>query len=174
MRLASLLLYSVHSSTVVWDGNGPWLVCTHIELVLPYADHTQWWCAIGIGIAFIFCLVLMEETNYDRHTTPLSFSNPQVIVESADQPELSDSEKATAKDGVQIKDSALSNEKRSSGDQHSPDVPLAELGHVAYPRKTYWQKLSVIDKRRPNRMLDIMWAPFKFFTFPVVVWAGFM
>lgn len=164
----------MHSLTVAWDGSGPWLVYTGVELVLPYPDHLQWWCAIGIGIAFVFCLLLMEETNYDRRTTQPSSSGPQAIFEGAGEPELSDSEKATTKDGVQIKDSALSTDKRSSEDQHYPDVVAAELGHVAYPRKSYWQKLSVIDKKRPNRMLDIMWAPFKFFTFPVVVWAGFM
>ena len=32
----------------------------------------------------------------------------------------------------------------------------------------------MIDKKRPNRVLEIMWAPFKFFTFPVITWAGFM
>jgi hypothetical protein len=48
------------------------------------------------------------------------------------------------------------------------------MPQVTYPRKTYLQKLSVIDKKRSNRILEIMWSPFKFFTFPVVVWAGFM
>ncbi|KAF4632780.1 hypothetical protein G7Y89_g5345 [Cudoniella acicularis] len=55
-----------------------------------------------------------------------------------------------------------------------PDLTTIETGQVTYPRKTYLQKLSVIDKKRPNRILDIMLAPFKFFRFPVVVWAGFM
>jgi hypothetical protein len=43
-----------------------------------------------------------------------------------------------------------------------------EKGELRYERKTYWQKLSVIDKKRPNRMLDILVAPFKGFTYPVV------
>ncbi|KAH0371838.1 major facilitator superfamily transporter, partial [Aureobasidium melanogenum] len=137
-------------------------------------EWTLWWCAIGIGIAFVFCLLLMEETNYDRHTTHSSSPNSQAILEGVSELGLSENEKTTAKDDVQVSDSPLSNEKRSSEDQHASDVIAAELGHVTYPRKTYWQKLSVIDKKRPNRMLDIMWAPFKFFTFPVVVWAGFM
>lgn len=116
----------------------------------------------------------MEETNYDRHTTQSSSPNSQAIFEGVSELGLSENEKATAKDDVQVSNSPLSNEKRFSEDQHASDVVAAELGHVTYPRKTYRQKLSVIDKKRPNRMLDIMWAPFKFFTFPVVVWAGFM
>ncbi|KAH0356041.1 major facilitator superfamily transporter, partial [Aureobasidium melanogenum] len=137
-------------------------------------EWTLWWCAIGIGIAFVFCLLFMEETNYDRHNTQSSFSNSQAILEGTVEPGLSESEKNTAKDDVKVSDSSLSNDEKSSEDEHPPNVVAAELGHIAYPRKTYWQKLSVIDKKRPNRMLDIMWAPFKFFTFPVVVWAGFM
>ncbi|KAH0031663.1 major facilitator superfamily transporter, partial [Aureobasidium melanogenum] len=137
-------------------------------------EWTLWWCAIGIGIAFVFCLLFMEETNYDRHTTQSSSSDSQAVFEGTGEPALSESEKNTAKDVVQVSDSPLSNDEKSSEDQHPPNVVAAELGHIAYPRKTYWQKLSVIDKKRPNRMLDIMWAPFKFFTFPVVVWAGFM
>ncbi|KAK6002560.1 hypothetical protein QM012_001310 [Aureobasidium pullulans] len=137
-------------------------------------EWTLWWCAIGIGIAFVFCLLLMEETNYDRRTTQSLSSSSQAIHEGAGELELCGTGKTTAKNGVQVSDSPLPTDKKSSEDQHPSDVVAAELGHIAYPRKTYWQKLSVIDKKRPNRMLDIMWAPFKFFTFPVVVWAGFM
>ncbi|CAD0096696.1 unnamed protein product [Aureobasidium mustum] len=118
-------------------------------------EWTLWWCAIG--------------AQPNRHPF-----NPQAISEGAGEAEPSRSEKFTAKDGVQVSDSPLSNDQKLSEDQHALDVVAAELGHIAYPRKTYWQKLSVIDKKRPNRMLDIMWAPFKFFSFPVVVWAGFM
>jgi hypothetical protein len=138
------------------------------------ADYKQWWCAIGIGIAFVFCLLFMEETNYDRRTTTSALSSSQASLEIAGETDLSASEKDTAKNGVHVSDPTFSHDKKIPGDRHSADVAAAELGQVAYPRKTYWQKLSVIDKKRPNRMLDIMWAPFKFFTFPVVVWAGFM
>ncbi|KAL3426895.1 major facilitator superfamily transporter [Phlyctema vagabunda] len=114
---------------------------------------TLWWCAIGMGIAFVYCFFLMEETNYDRaaaHPTISARASSEGVTESG----------------------AISSEK---GDEKTAvDPATAEMGQVIYPRKTYWQKLSVIDKKRPNRILDIMWSPFKFFTFPVVVWAGFM
>jgi hypothetical protein len=165
----------VLSSTVGWGGNGLWLVfCPGSIFSIHKADDKQWWCAIGIGIAFVFCLLFMEETNYDRRTTTSALSSSQASLEVAGETDLSASEKNTAKNGVQVSDPTFSHDKKIPEDQHSTDVAAAELGQVAYPRKTYWQKLSVIDKKRPNRMLDIMWAPFKFFTFPVVVWAGFM
>ncbi|CAD0092216.1 unnamed protein product [Aureobasidium vineae] len=131
-----------------------------------------WEWTLGIGIAFIFCFLLMEETNYDRRTTQSSLPSLQASLEIASEPGLV-SEKVTAKDGVQVGEPTSTDNKQLYEDQHSIDVAAAELGQVTYPRKTYWQKLSVIDKKRPNRILDIMWAPFKFFTFPVVVWAGF-
>jgi hypothetical protein len=165
----------VLSSTVGWGGNGLWLVfCPGSIFSIHKADDKQWWCAIGIGIAFVFCLLFMEETNYDRRTTTSALSSSQASLEVAGETDLSASEKNTAKNSVQVSDPTFSHDKKIPEDQHSTDVAAAELGQVAYPRKTYWQKLSVIDKKRPNRMLDIMWAPFKFFTFPVVVWAGFM
>lgn len=49
-----------------------------------------------------------------------------------------------------------------------------EAGAVMHPRKSYWQKLSLVDKKRENRMLSIMAGPFRFFSYPVVVYAGLM
>ncbi|EKD21760.1 major facilitator superfamily transporter [Drepanopeziza brunnea f. sp. 'multigermtubi' MB_m1] len=122
-------------------------------------EWTLWWCAIGMGVAFVYCFFLMEETNYDRKLQSLdtsAVSSTAVIgevVDSTTPSEKSSSEKAPA---------------------FKADHAAVEAGQAAYPRKTYWQKLSVIDKKRPNRVLEIMWAPFKFFTFPVITWAGFM
>ncbi|GAB7352690.1 hypothetical protein MBLNU459_g3051t1 [Dothideomycetes sp. NU459] len=122
---------------------------------------TLWWCAIGIAVAFVYCFFLMEETNYDRqmpHSTSSASSSVEVVTES---------ETVTTEKPVSEKDGQAAKEA-------SFDPTSTEIGQISYPRKTYLQKLSIIDKKRPNRILDIMWAPFKFFTFPVVVWAGFM
>ncbi|RDW69776.1 hypothetical protein BP6252_08796 [Coleophoma cylindrospora] len=114
---------------------------------------TLWWCAIGMGISFVYCFFLMEETNYDRH-----ISTSTLTVDSSTE--------------------AVGEQEKTTGDEKTTpttaDPATEEMGQITYPRKTYWQKLSVVDKKRPNRVLDIMWAPFKFFRFPVVVWAGFM
>ncbi|KUJ06784.1 major facilitator superfamily transporter [Mollisia scopiformis] len=111
---------------------------------------TLWWCAIGMGVAFVYCFLLMEETNYDRKVSLVESSSD----EGSEPAVMSGDEKAGEK---------------------SVPAAVVETGQVTYPRKTYWQKLSLTgDKKRPNRLLEIMWSPFKFFTFPVVVWAGFM
>lgn len=110
-----------------------------------------------MGIAFVYCFFLMEETNYDRQapqTTLSTGSSTEAVV----KPNAT-TEKTDPKDGESDK---------------NDDLAVVEMGWIAHPRKTYLQKLSVIDKRRPNRILEIMWSPFKFFTFPIVVWAGFM
>lgn len=121
---------------------------------------TLWWCAIGIGVAFVYCFFLMEETNYDRNV-PRSISGMS-SGEAVNERESGSSETPTTEKNMQTTKTA------------PVDAAAVEIGHVTYLRKTYLQKLSVIDKKRPNRVLDIMWAPFKGFTFPVVVWAGFM
>lgn len=117
---------------------------------------TLWWCAIGMGVAFVYCFFLMEETNYDRPAASTSTT-------------LSSSASSSSIDAVTPVDGG---EKAIKDAKVEPDT---SAGQVAYPRKTYAQKLSLFgDKKRPNRILDIMWSPFKFFRFPVVVWAGFM
>ncbi|KAE8447152.1 hypothetical protein EG329_010983 [Mollisiaceae sp. DMI_Dod_QoI] len=120
---------------------------------------TLWWCAIGMGVSFVYCFFLMEETNYDRHL-PVSTISAGNSTDEVSEPTVVGDEKGGAADEKNV-------------------LPLreevVESGQITYPRKTYWQKLSVTgDKKRPNRILEVMWSPFKFFTFPVVVWAGFM
>lgn len=136
-------------------------------------EWTLWWCAIGIGIAFIYCLFLMEETNYDRLVLHPS-SSSRTSIDSTNEPGTDFPEKPAANASVQASIPTSADDKKAHEEHRPIDAAAAEIGQIAYSRKTYWQKLSVVDKKRPNRMLDIMWAPFKFFTFPVVVWAGFM
>lgn len=110
---------------------------------------TLWWCAIFNAFAFVYCFFLMEETNYDRKHD----AHPPVEIPSA-----------------------TSEAQEGSGDPDSKKAVASqqdrEAGEISWPRKTYWDKLSVIDKKRPNRLLDIMLAPFKGFTYPSVVYAG--
>lgn len=117
---------------------------------------TLWWCAIGMGVSFVYCFFLMEETNYDRG----------LVVDASENVSTDE-----------ISETAEGAEKGEKGEKVAPvSTEAVEAGTgVIYPRKTYWQKLSLTgDKKRPNRLLEIMWSPFKFFSFPVVVWAGFM
>lgn len=114
-----------------------------------------------MGVAFVYCLFLMEETNYDRHISQLTIG-AGTSTEAVNEPGAITTEKPAPANASE------------EGKNPTVDGAAVEMGQITYPRKTYWQKLSVIDKKRPNRVLDIMWAPFKCFSLPVVVWAGFM
>lgn len=119
---------------------------------INYGQNWQWtlrWTAIWIAIAFVYCLFLMEETNYDRklsHQPSEDVQQTSAVLASGG--ESTTPEKKTAP--------VISADAETSSD--------VEKGETIYPRKTYWQKLGVVDKKRPNRMLDILIAPFKGFS----------
>lgn len=108
----------------------------------------------------------MEETNYDRkhpehlHLSRLDPPGPQPFDESKEAP---------SPNGP--------GEKSDKIPQNSQPAVIAsdsEKGEVDWPRKRYLEKLSLKDKRRPNRILDVALAPFKGFLYPPVVYAGLM
>lgn len=102
----------------------------------------------------------MEETNYDR-------------VRASSQPSSQGAQFSEASSTEIEMQSSKGIERGKSVSVHGdPIVVDTEPGEIVYPRKTYWQRLSVVDKKRPNRMLDIFLAPFKGFTYPAVVYAG--
>lgn len=93
----------------------------------------------------------MEETNYDR----LAHHEQAVPESKAETLEVSETD-------------GKAGEKTAT-----PTSPVdAEIGQVLYPRKTYWQKLGIKDKKRPNRLIDVAWASFKGFSYPSVVYGG--
>lgn len=109
---------------------------------------------------------LIPETNYDRtHHTPTHAPASEVVV--SELTSVINSTTAHEKDAKPL--DALSSS--STSDREPGQIlPL-------YPRKSYWQKLRLFtnnNKSRPNRMLDIFLAPFKGFTYPVIVYAGLM
>ncbi|KZL72382.1 major facilitator superfamily transporter [Colletotrichum tofieldiae] len=123
---------------------------------------TLWWCSIFNGIALIYCFLFMEETNYDRPARPISSGASHVCdLEPTILQNVSGSDEKGRK---------ISEEQNSSG--ASPVD--SETGQVLYPRKGFVQKLSVKDKPRPNRMLDIALGGLTGFTYPSVVYAGLM
>ncbi|CAH0044828.1 unnamed protein product [Clonostachys solani] len=114
---------------------------------------TLWWCAIFNAIAFVYCFFLMEETNYDRKhdAHPRAATN----VQAADA--------SSTDKGAESKEKTV-----------TTSVADTERGEIQWAKKTYLQKLGIKDKKRPNRFLDIIIAPFKGFTYPSVVYAGLM
>lgn len=102
----------------------------------------------------------MEETNYDRkHTSSHSAVETALTSNEAAGERSADSEKER------------NSEKTAPASTTNKDT---ETGEVVWPRKSYVQKLSLKDKPRPNRLVDIALAPFKGFTYPAVVYAGLM
>ncbi|KAJ0125333.1 major facilitator superfamily transporter [Diaporthe amygdali] len=129
-------------------------------------EWTLWWCAIFNGIAFIYCFLFMEETNYDRKHVDDSVpdaeeKSPNSVLKNINMTSTAD---------------AASADKSLDSKEISPASPSSDIeeAQVIKPRKTYWQKLSLRDKRRPNRVLDVALAPFKGFLYPPVVYAGLM
>lgn len=128
-------------------------------------EWTLRWCAIFNGIALVYCFFLMEETNYNRkHIEP---AEPGV---EASQVQAAAVITEVNEVGVNI------SEKTPEAKTSSPSMPHSdsENGEITWPRKSYWQKLSMKDKPRPNRILDVAIAPFKGFLYPPVVYAGLM
>jgi MFS family permease len=122
---------------------------------------TLWWCSIICGIGFVYCFLFLEETNYDRkHTANQPRPDEPVYTEPNSE-------------GVAAKIAEVT-EKSASGEDKSLDSPDRETGEVIWPRKTYWDKLGFKDTKRPNRLIPIMLAPFVGFTYPPVVYAGYV
>lgn len=99
----------------------------------------------------------MEETNFDRK----HFDN-----NSTTEAAVCTAPKANA--------DMTSNEKTTKCDVNPGGSEDRETGEVIWQRKTYWDKLGFNDKKRPNRLVPIMIAPFIGFTYPPVVYAGYV
>jgi len=109
-----------------------------------------YWPAIGCGLGFLILFFLMEETNYDRKTIG--------VVEAVESSASSN------------KDSTHDPEKGASA--ALPTITSIEASPV-FEKKTYLQKLKILDKSKPNQLLVMMWRPFTFVSLPVVVYSGF-
>lgn len=113
----------------------------------------------------------MEETNYDRRHADNSVHDTEQkprssVLESINMNSTADTESA---------DRGL--DSKGLGSKARPPILTSsdiEEAQVVRPRKTYWQKLALRDRPRPNRVLEISLAPFKGFLYPPVVYAGLM
>lgn len=133
-------------------------------------EWTLWWCSIFNAIAFLYCFFLMEETNYDRKHIQPSTEGQEATQDEAAFAELTPSNEETK--GADTSEKIPVKAKISSA-RTAPNSDR-ENGEIIWLRKTYWQKLSMKDKPRPNRILDVALAPFKGFLYPPVVYAGLM
>ncbi|CAL3965667.1 unnamed protein product [Diplocarpon coronariae] len=118
----------------------------------------QYWCAIFLAVGFVLCFLFMEETNYDR--VPLGTVSTLV-----DTPGTNTAPEKPL--------STSSDPEKSSAPADSISNVEPSTGTVEYPRKTYMQKLSLLDKKRDFLLFRFMYRPFLFFSLPAVVYAGF-
>lgn len=111
----------------------------------------------------VVILILLTETNYDRVLPPHDLAS-----EAVSQPSPSSGTPTTTVD-------LASEEKQFHSTTTRTVASDVEIGQATIHRpKTFWQKLGVVDKKRPNRMVDIFKGPFKGFTYPVIVYAGLL
>lgn len=127
-------------------------------------QNPQYWSAIWAAISLVYCFFLMEETNYDRPAQSAELGVEENSAKLADGPPHSDGE-------AQEKQAAP--DAKSAGASDASEARDVEVGQV-YKKKSYWQKLSLWPESRPNRLLPVMWGPIRFFSYPVVVYAGLM
>ncbi|CAK7221333.1 hypothetical protein SCUCBS95973_004458 [Sporothrix curviconia] len=133
-----------------------------------------YWFSIFLGVATIFLFFFMEETNYDRATVG--------VVEDASAPPASGVAVVMAvsasADVEKGDDAAKGGNGDGDGDAHAA-ISASDAGSVpgqtggVYPTKTYWQKLALRDKPRPNRFFHRVKQQLLFLGWPVVFYAGF-
>lgn len=111
--------------------------------------------AIFSGVCFVFLFFFLEETNYDRPTMGVIYAE-----ETHDDPcEKTSSSPAAA---------ATVNESKGALPRDSNRNAILQGSE-----KTYWQKLSLIDKSRPFLMHRRAWQILRFIAWPVVFYSGF-
>lgn len=113
-----------------------------------------WLCAILSGINFLAIFFFVEETRFDRSTTPLTVQNshavqekssPGLQMEQLEKPELSTTEEASP-----------------------PAVSDSELTGV---KKTYIQGLSLWSGVSEISFFSHFMRPYLMIVYPAIIWA---
>ncbi len=110
-------------------------------------------CAATCAFLFLF----MEETNYDRATLG---NVPTVTGSEAAAGYVS--EKKGSEEGGE-----------STSPVESPDESPEPVGDIVGKPKSFWQRMSIIDKPRPFMMHYRAWQSLKLLSWPVVLYSGF-
>lgn len=122
-----------------------------------------YWPAIFCACSFIFLFFFMEETNYDRKSVGIiedvspTHSSEQLDVEK----DIAADNSTSAGKGKETTIAPTTTQESST----SPELYGKE--------KTFWQKMSVIDASRPQRMPYRVILSLRLVSWPVVFYAGF-
>ncbi|KAI1389224.1 putative MFS transporter [Hypoxylon trugodes] len=109
--------------------------------------------AIFCAATWIFLFFFMEETNYDRRTVG-------IVAELNDDVDQSSPDAEKAKEGLEEPSDTIG---RISSPEAQPSITI----------KTFWQRMSVMDKPRPFMMHYRAWQSLKLLSWPVVFYSGF-
>ncbi|KAI2610748.1 putative MFS transporter [Hypoxylon fragiforme] len=108
--------------------------------------------AIFCAATWVFLFFFMEETNYDRRTVG-------IVAESTDRT-------AEPNPGVE-------KGKETSADPSDIERIPSPEDRPTTATKTFWQKMSILDKPRPFMMHYRAWQSLKLLSWPVVFYSGF-
>ncbi|OTA86368.1 hypothetical protein M434DRAFT_82144 [Hypoxylon sp. CO27-5] len=129
------------------------IICGFINDGLGYR-WVFYFQAIFCAATWVFLFFFMEETNYDRRTVGIVAESSEGVAEPSSP--VGEKSKKTSEDP-------------SDGIER---IPSPEGGPSA-ATKTFWQKMSLIDKPRPFMMHYRAWQSLKLLSWPVVFYSGF-
>lgn len=122
-----------------------------------------YYMAIFAGISFVFLFFFMEETNYDRGTVGVIYSNGNENANNSG----GDVSTTTGEVAASIsKPIPVDVEKQASDTTAHGAILKGE-------EKTFWEKLTIWDKPRPFLMHWRAWQSLRLISWPVVFFAGF-
>ncbi|KAL4904498.1 hypothetical protein BDW74DRAFT_178604 [Aspergillus multicolor] len=130
-------------------------------------DGQRWewvlhWCAIFCGAAFIILLFFMEETNFHRVATTTA-TPPSPSNNTSSTPSLNDPS------------STADVEKNSQPQTQGIDTARGEIETLS--KKTFLQKMKLVqreDLQSKVPVTNMVLRPLIYFSFPIVVFSGFM
>lgn len=106
-----------------------------------------YWPTIFLGIAFVFLFLFLEETNYERKF--------DAVIQTSD----------SSNGGI------VSKKSEKEGSTNHP--PAVAVGEKSFARKTFLQRLSIIDEPRPFRMFYRIKHSLQFVTWPCIFYGNY-
>lgn len=115
-----------------------------------------YWPAIFLAVAFVFLFFFMEETNYVRKSVAIA--------------EVSSTKSSDIRSPEFEKEKALDIIPETKVPEVVQEIDSSQVSQ----KKTFWQKLALKDKSKPNLMLYRGTLTMKFISWPVVFYAGYV
>lgn len=117
-----------------------------------------WWPAIGAGFGAVVVFFILEETNYDRKPVLTT-----AVYDASETPCGDEAAMVVGDPGA----------KSAAAAAAGPDSDSGLGSIIGYQKKPYWKRLSLMDKKRPNKLWVMFIRPFKLFSLPILLYCGF-